>query len=84
MNAALCFTEENHGSRQLGAKAVAEADVHLSVPPLWTLPVLRGDRPDDSIRLPVWRGETLLFSSPVLLLFPDSCLANTTGCAQPS
>lgn len=61
MNASLCFTPENHGSRELGVKAVAEADVHLSVPPIWTLPLLRGARPHDCFRLSVWRGKTLLF-----------------------
>ena len=60
MNAALCFATENHGSRQLGAQARPEADVHLSVPPLRALPLLRGDRPHDSFRLSVRRGEVLL------------------------
>lgn len=57
MNAALCVAAENHGSRQLGAQAVAAADVHLSVPPIRTLPLLRGSRPHDSVRLPVRRGD---------------------------
>lgn len=61
MNAALCFAEENHGSRELGAQAVTEADVHLSVPSIWTLPLLRGARPHDSFRISVWRGDVLLF-----------------------
>lgn len=62
MYAALCFAKENHGSRQLGAQAVTAADVHLSVPPIWALPLLWGARPHDSFRLSVWRGEVLLFS----------------------
>lgn len=62
MNAAVCFTKENHGSRQLGAQAVTEADVHMSVPQIRALPVLWGARPHDSFRLSVWRGEALLFS----------------------
>lgn len=56
MNAALCVATENHGSRQLGAEALAAADVHLSVPPVRALPMLRGDRPHDRLRLSVWRG----------------------------
>lgn len=59
MNAAECFVEENHGSRQLGAQAAAEADVHLPVPSLWALPLLRGDGPHDSFRFSVRRGEFL-------------------------
>lgn len=66
MNAALCFAEENHGSRELGAEAVAEADVHLSVPPIRALPLLWGARPHDSFCLPVRRGEALPF-------FPHRC-----------
>lgn len=57
MNAALCFAQEDHGSRELGAEAGAEADVHLSVPPIRAVPLLRGDRPHDCFRLSVWRGE---------------------------
>lgn len=65
MNAALCFAEENHGSRELGAQAVTEADVHLSVPPIWTLPLLRGARPHDSFRISVWRGDVLFFPTTI-------------------
>lgn len=57
MNAALCVAQENHGSRQLGAEAAAAADVHLSVPPIRALPLLRRSRPHDSVRLPVRRGD---------------------------
>lgn len=60
MNAALCFATENHGSRELGAQARAAADVHLSVPPIRALPLLRGDRPHDCFRLSVRRGEARL------------------------
>lgn len=60
MNAALCVAQENHGSRQLGAEAAAAADVHLSVPPLRALPLLRRSRPHDSVRLPVRRGDVRL------------------------
>lgn len=65
MNAALCFAEENHGSRQLGAQAAPAADVHLSVPPIWALPLLWGSRPHDSVRLSVRRGDVLLFTQPL-------------------
>lgn len=66
MNAALCFAQEDHGSRELGAEAGAEADVHLSVPPIRTVPLLRGDRAHDRFRLSVWGGEvSSLVSAPV-------------------
>lgn len=57
MNAALCVSKRNHGSGQLGAEAGAAADLHLSVPPLRALPLLRRARPHDSVRLPVRRGD---------------------------
>lgn len=76
MNAALCVAQENHGSRQLGAEAAAAADVHLSVPPIRALPLLRRSRPHDSVRLPVWRGDIRLcflwestIRYPVALIF---------------
>ena len=83
MNAALCFATQSHGSRQLGAEAAAEADLHLPVPPVWTLPLLRGDRPHDSFCFPVWRGEALLFSlAPVTQLSQVSatvCFSHQTA-----
>lgn len=62
MNAALCFGQESHGSRELGAEAAAAADLHLSVPPVRALPVLRGARAHDRVRLSVRRGGLLLSS----------------------
>lgn len=75
MNAALCVAAENHGSRQLGAQAVAAADVHLSVPPIRTLPLLRGSRPHDRVRLPVRRGD-------VRLLFPATDPELAASCVE--
>lgn len=63
MNAALCVAQENHGSRQLGAEAAAAADLHLSVPPIRALPLLRRSRPHDRVRLPIRRGDIRLCCS---------------------
>lgn len=57
MNAALCLAAQNHGSGELGAEAGPAADVHLSVPPVRAVPLLRGHRSHDSFRLSVWRGK---------------------------
>lgn len=72
MNAALCVSQEDHGSRQLGAEAGAAADLHLPVTPIWALPLLRGSRPHDSFRLPVRRGDRLIILHATSLEWSDS------------
>lgn len=72
MNAALCVSPENHGSRQLGAEAGAAADLHLFVTPIWTLSLLRGSRPHDRFRLPVRRGDLLIILHSTSLVWSDS------------
>ena len=51
------ITKENHGDHQFSPEAFAETDLYLSVSPLWAIPLLWGDCPHDSFRLPVWRSK---------------------------
>lgn len=72
MNAALCVSQENYGSRQLGAQAGAAADLHLFVTPIWALSLLRRSRPHDSFRLSVRRGDLLQILQSASLVWSGS------------